>query len=184
MVTNSLGLTLAASGLSITTLAPTVQFTASPTNGFVPLSVQFNCANVDSGGNLITNWSWNFDDGSTSPAQNPTHVYHTVGSFILDVTVINSLGLTLPASGPSVTVLPRPAIASFSLSRTNLVVQGANGYSGLTYYVLMSTNVALPKSQWTPLATNAWSAIGNFSLTVTNAVNLSVPKRFYILEVP
>ena len=39
--------------------------------------------------------------------------------------------------------------------------------------MLMSTNLTLPKTQWTPVATNTWSADGNFSLTVTNAVNQS-----------
>jgi len=33
----------------------------------------------------------------------------------------------------------------------------------------MSTNVMLPRSEWTPLATNALSANGNFTLTVGKA---------------
>ena len=44
----------------------------------------------------------------------------------------------------------------------------------------MSTNVALPFSQWTPVATNVLNASGNFTITATNAVNRNIPKRFYI----
>jgi hypothetical protein len=74
-------------------------------------------------------------------------------------------------------------LASVSLSGANLVINGINGQSGGTYYVLTSTNLALPLNQWTPMATNIWSANGNFTFTLTNAVNPSVPNRFYLLQV-
>jgi PKD repeat protein len=160
------------------------QFTASPTNGFAPLTVQFNSPNVDSDGSAIINWNWSFGDGSKSTNQNPAHAYTTVGGFSPGLVVTNSLGLTLAASGPSITVPPPPAITSISLSGTNLLLNGANAVSGLTFYVLASTNLALPLSQWTPVSTNLWSANGRFNLTVTNAVNPRVPQLFYLLQVP
>jgi len=73
-------------------------------------------------------------------------------------------------------------IASVSVSGANLVLNATNGVSGGTYYVLMSTNLALPFSQWAPVATNVLSASGNFTITATNTVYLNVPQRFYILE--
>jgi PKD repeat protein len=76
----------------------------------------------------------------------------------------------------------QPGLAGASLSGTSLVLNGVNGHSGSTYYVLMSTNLALPLSQWTPVATNVLSASGNFTITATNTVNRNVPHRFYILE--
>jgi PKD repeat protein len=75
-------------------------------------------------------------------------------------------------------------IAGINLSGSNLVINGINGISGVTYYVLTSTNLALPSSQWTPVATNVPNASGNFTITVTNAVNLNVPQSFYILQMP
>ncbi|MGD1089081.1 MAG: hypothetical protein ABR955_10210, partial [Verrucomicrobiota bacterium] len=71
-----------------------------------------------------------------------------------------------------------------TLSGTNLLINGANGFSGLTYYVLTSTNLTLPWGQWTPVATNIWSANGSFNLTITNVVNPLVPQQFYLLQVP
>jgi len=89
---------------------------------------------------------------------------------------VNWLGLD------EVSAVPVPGIASFSLSGTNLVINGSNGFSGTVYYVLMSTNVSLPLNQWTPVATNVLNASGNFTITATNAVNLNVPQCFYILQ--
>jgi PKD repeat protein len=40
----------------------------------------------------ITNWLWSFGDGTTSPAQNPTHQYSTSGFFYVVLTVTNSAG--------------------------------------------------------------------------------------------
>jgi hypothetical protein len=76
----------------------------------------------------------------------------------------------------------QPGITSFTLSGANLVLNAINGQSGGTYYLLMSTNLALLLSQWTPLATNVLSANGNFTITATNTVAPNVPQRFYILE--
>jgi alpha-tubulin suppressor-like RCC1 family protein len=82
-----------------------------------------------------------------------------------------------------VSVLPEPGIASIShLAGTNLVFNVNNGLSGGTYYVLTTTNVALPKNQWMPVATNISSASGNFTLTVTNAVDPKIPQQFYIIQ--
>jgi hypothetical protein len=81
-----------------------------------------------------------------------------------------------------ISVVPAQAgIASLSLSGANLVLNGISGQAG-TYYVLASTNLALPFSQWTPVATNVVSTNGNFVITVTNTVTRNVRQRFYILE--
>jgi PKD repeat protein len=161
---------------------PTIQFTASPTNDWIPTPVQFTCPSADSDGSTIRQWNWNFND-TTSTVQSPAHIYSTAGSFSPGLIVTNNLGLTLAAFGPSIFVSPPLAIKAISQSKTNLMITGSNGVSSVTYYVLTTTNLALPRSQWTPVATNIWNANGNFSLTVTNAVNSSVPKRFYILQV-
>ena len=79
-------------------------------------------------------------------------------------------------------LLPRPAVASLSLSGTNLIIHVVNGVSGATYYVLMSTNAALPTSRWTPVSTNLLSGGGSFTITATNVVNPTAPQRFYTLQ--
>lgn len=74
--------------------------------GSEPLTVNFTAAGVDSGGHPVNNWNWNFGDGSTSTAQNPSHTYTRSGTFSVNLTATNSLGLTVTGAGPAITVSP------------------------------------------------------------------------------
>jgi polygalacturonase len=65
---------------------------------------------------------------------------------------------------------------------SNVVFSGGVGAPGSIYYVLASTNVALPLSNWTVLATNQFNYGGSFSFT--NVINPGVPRQFYRLQVP
>ncbi len=43
-------------------------------------------------GNTITDWNWDFHDGTTSTDQNPAHVFPTVGTFNVELTVTDIEG--------------------------------------------------------------------------------------------
>ncbi len=75
-------------GGGTTPLAPTAAFTGVPTNGTAPLAVNFTDASTD----LPTSWNWNFGDGETSTAQNPSHTYNTAGSYTVVLTATNAQG--------------------------------------------------------------------------------------------
>ena len=75
-----------------------------------------------------------------------------------------------------------PVIAGIQKSATNLVFSGTSGSANGTYYVLMTTNVALPLAQWQRLTTNNFDASGNFS--VTNSISAGSVGRFYRLQLP
>ena len=79
-------------------------------------------------------------------------------------------------------------LTGISLAGTNLTLTGSNRISGPTYQVLTkvlaSTNVALPRSAWWPVATNVLDASGNFSLTATNAVSPADLQKFFMLQLP
>ncbi len=77
---------------------------------------------------------------------------------------------------------PPPSFGSISATSNGLVMNGTGGITNATYYVLASTNVALPLSQWTPVATNLFNGSGQF--TFTNAINPNSPQAFYLLEMP
>ena len=81
-----------------------VPYTATSAVGPAPQSVQFNTLTNDSYSNLITHWSWNFGDGTTSTNQNPFHVYTNNGTFIPVLQAINASGGIVTGIGPSVTV--------------------------------------------------------------------------------
>jgi hypothetical protein len=79
-----------------------------------------------------------------------------------------------------VTVTSPPQISSPRIVNGAFVMSGSGGPNGHLYYVLTSTDVSLPLAQWTPLFTNNFDASGNF----TNTMNLDVPQRFYLIQVP
>lgn len=64
---------------------------------------------------------------------------------------------------------------------TNLIFKGLNEFGGGSTVVLSSTNLAVPLNQWTPIWTNGVGG-GNFNFTVTNAINASILRRFFGLE--
>jgi uncharacterized repeat protein (TIGR03803 family) len=68
----------------------TLTVTASPTNGLSPLAVHFTSPGMDSGGNTVTNWNWNFGDGTFSPAQSPVHTYTNAGTFSPSLTAFST----------------------------------------------------------------------------------------------
>ncbi len=84
--------------------------------------------------------------------------------------------------GPGVFTNP-PGITSFTLVNvTNVTISGTNGQSGDAYYLLESTNLALPLSQWNSVGTDVLSANGPFTITYTNVVNTNNWQQFYILS--
>jgi uncharacterized repeat protein (TIGR03803 family) len=315
--------------LDLTGAPPTIQFTASPTNGVPPTTVQFSSPAVDASGNAILSWNWNFGDTSNSILQNPSHAYTNTGTFFPSLTCINNQGNEVVGGGPAITVAfplsilnggfetgsftnwtqsgdyfssgvatgsayahsgkygaaletggtmaflwqtltttpgtvytisfwlnnprkyvntndfqvswngsllldesdiaavgwtniqltetatsaisalqfgylngnyyfglddvsvtsgspaqPQPQIANFSVAGTNLVLNGGGTSPDQSFFMLMSTNLLQPLSQWTPIATNASDSSGNFSFTATNAANPNAPQRFYILQLP
>jgi autotransporter-associated beta strand protein len=76
---------------------------------------------------------------------------------------------------------PPPVIGATSFSGGNFVVSGTGPVSE-NYYVLSSTNAALPVANWTHEATNAFTAGGAFSFT--NVISTNAAQKFYRLQLP
>jgi PKD repeat protein len=93
---------------------PVASFTQSCTG----LTCGFTSTSTSPDG-TITGYSWNFGDGATSAAQNPSHTYAAGGTFTVTLTVTDNFGGTNSTS-KSVTVAPRPPVASFTQSCTAL----------------------------------------------------------------
>jgi rhamnogalacturonan endolyase len=88
------------------------------------------------------------------------------------------------ANSPEASAIPTapspPSITGFHLSGNQLTLSGTGGTPDWRYYLLTTTNVTSPASQWTRLATNQFDASGNFALT--NLLNPNLLQSFFRLQ--
>ncbi|TLZ45671.1 MAG: PKD domain-containing protein [Gammaproteobacteria bacterium] len=78
---------------------PTANFTYSASG----LTVNFTDTSTDSGGSIGMH-SWNFDDGNTSTAANPSHTYASAGTYSVSETVYDSVNNRSSTKTLSITV--------------------------------------------------------------------------------
>jgi len=97
-------------------LPPVAAFDYSPKQGLLPLVVQFT--NQSTG--EIDSVRWNFRDGGTSNEQNPVHIFTTVDTFTVSLTVFGPGGVDI-ATG-LVTVQELPPVAAFAANTTAGVI--------------------------------------------------------------
>jgi PKD repeat protein len=63
--------------------APNAMFSMNKTQGILPLTVQF----LDQSKGDISQWYWDFGDGSHSSSQHPQHIYNQAGTYSVKLTV-------------------------------------------------------------------------------------------------
>ncbi|HET6274142.1 MAG TPA: PKD domain-containing protein [Bacteroidota bacterium] len=68
---------------------PTANFTASPTSGAAPLTVQF----TDQSTGTVTSRQWTFGDGGTSTERDPSYVYANPGTYSVTLVVSGPVGI-------------------------------------------------------------------------------------------
>jgi PKD repeat protein len=108
--------------------APVAFFTANPDSGPAPLTVQF----TDTSTGSITNYDWDFGDGTKSTDTNPSHTYKIPGTYLVTLTVA---GLDFSSSKTAtVNVADAPPVAHFVPSpprgREPLTVQFTDASTG------------------------------------------------------
>ncbi|HED10214.1 MAG TPA: PKD domain-containing protein [Caldithrix abyssi] len=94
---------------------PTANFTGSPTSGCPTLTVNF----TDQSSGDITDWSWDFGDGTTSTLQNPSHDYANPGSYTVSLTVTGPGGSDTNTKNNYITVEDPAVTADFSGTPTS-----------------------------------------------------------------
>ena len=75
-----------------------------------------------------------------------------------------------------------PMFGNIVITNGNAIFNGTGGPTNVPYFVLNSTNLAAPLSNWTRLLTNQFDNNGNFNFT--NAISTNSPQEFYLLQLP
>ena len=94
---------------------PVASFVGGPTNGVAALNVTFT--NLSSN---ASSYNWNFGDGKTSTATNPSNTYTNPGTYTVSLTAIGSGGSnTLTRNNYVVVSTPPPPVADFTANSTS-----------------------------------------------------------------
>ena len=200
-VTNSGGLTLGAGGNLVVTVqnalgAPVTGWSFLQTGGRIdvqatnanPFTIQVQSFDPNGSGEVTnfdagTNYNWVIGTGTGGITN------FSADKFTVDASAFNNdlAGGTfsVQTNGNSLVLVftslpPVPAFGSIQLGGTNAVFSGTGGRAGGTYYLLATTNLALPLNQWPCMATNAFDGGGNFIFT--NPVTPDATQQFYRLQ--
>ncbi len=161
-------------------------FTASPTTGNAPLTVNF----TDTSTGLVTAYSWTFGDGGSSTLQNPQHIYNTPGTYTVTLTVSNSFGsdsataeivvsetptatpvpdTPVPTETPPATATPT---ATFTVTATATTTSTATSTTTATATATVTTT-ATSTATTTSTATSTTTATATATVLPTNTATVT-----------
>jgi fibronectin-binding autotransporter adhesin len=171
----------------------TLTFDGSLTLGeFSELNFELGTSNdlVVCNGALSLNGVLNVTNGpGFGPGTYTLFTYNPANGFSFSGLTLNSLpagyGYSINTATPGqvklvVSATTPPAIGNAGISGGKLVFSGTGGTPSGTYYVIASTNLATPATNWTRIQTNQFDASGNFAVTNGPATNA---QYFYRLQV-
>jgi PKD repeat protein len=96
---------------------PVASFLASPSGPNVGQTVNFNASgSAAEAGHQITDYSWNFGDGSTGSGQLATHAYEQAGSYTVTLKVTDDVGRKSAVASQAVAVGTGAPTAAFTAS--------------------------------------------------------------------
>lgn len=155
--------------------SPAAAFTANLTLGCVPTTIQFTDQSTTPVG-AIASWEWDFGDGGTSTAQNPSHTYNNVGFYTVTLSVTSSTGCKTTLSRGSYIRIVGSIATNFEASQPStckspFVVNFTNQSSGPGN---ISYNWDFGNGQTSSLVnpTNIYNAAGTYNVTLTATSDL------------
>ncbi|MDH3697582.1 MAG: PKD domain-containing protein [Flavobacteriaceae bacterium] len=144
-------------------IAPVAIADATPTSGGVPMEVTFTGGN-STDDTAVTSYTWDFKDGNTSTEDNPVHMFTTVGSYEVTLTVTDAQGLT-NTDTVTITASDQGNEAPEALASANPLT----GTAPLTVQFLGS-------------GSSDDSAVTSYIWNITDNVNANVPDPKYTFE--
>jgi endonuclease I/PKD repeat protein len=140
-----------------------------PYSGTSGVAIAFSSAGSTDSDGTITAWLWNFGDGATSTAANPTHAYAATGSYTATLTVTDNSGAQSSDTAP-VTV-SAPALANVWINEFHYDNAGTDA----SEFVEVAGPAGTDLTGWTVVAYNgadgAAYATSALSGTIANLQN-------------
>ena len=150
-------------------VAPTADFSGTPTSGTVPLEVTFTDLSTDS----VDTWLWEFGDEGISTAQSPVYTYYQAGTYTVSLTASGPGGSNTMTKTDYIVVSPEPPVADFSGTPTAgnapLQVTFTDLSSGTVDSWLWDFGNGDTSSLQSPVYTYNSTGTYTVSLTVTNS---------------
>jgi gliding motility-associated-like protein len=145
---------------------PVTNFTAAPTAGCeVPFTVQFNNTTVD--GNT---YFWEFGDGTTSTAQNPSHTYTSPGTYTVRLVATSINGCTHSRTRNDYITVQLPTVAFTANVREGcipLAVQFTDQSSANNGIIGWSWDFGDGSTSTVRNPSHTYTTVGRFDVTLT-----------------
>ncbi|MGI9319299.1 MAG: PKD domain-containing protein, partial [bacterium] len=154
----------------------TAHFSATPESGNAPLDVFFD-GSASSGDNTITSYTWDFGDGNVDSGATLSHSYTQAGSYLVSLTVEDSVGAI---DQETFQVAVNPPVPGQALIRSGLINSVAENWQTIaladtfTSMVVVAT-VVLPDQSSVPAVARIRNASGNqFDIKLQNPSGLPI----------
>jgi PKD repeat protein len=114
---------------------PQPDFSLNPNQGNIPLTVEF----IDNTQNSVTEWLWDFGDGTQSTAQNPKHTFFEAGNY--------SVRLTTTGPGGTASIVKTDCIEVNNI-HVDFSASPTNGLYPLTVAFTSEINASITRMTW------------------------------------
>jgi len=147
-------------------IEPQAVITSDVWNGCVPLAVSFTDNSTST--TPITSWLWDFGDGNTSTAQNPSNTFTADGQYDVTLTVTNAEGCTSTRTFPAFIHAGDEPVTNFTIGQGDSCRITPVNFTNLTTNIdssLWDFGDGGTSTQNSP--TYTYSTVGTFDVTLT-----------------
>jgi len=167
-----------------TSTPPQASFTYTPTKPYANGTTYFDASASFSYNGSITNYKWNWGDGSPQNSTSSpliTHKFKTQGTFLVTLNVTDSQNLWCTSQKPVPVSGPTPPVAAFTFSpnptwrnatttfdaSSSTPGWNGTGYPPIVRYVWNFGDGTPVTNITNPITTHLFTALGNFTTTLT-----------------
>ncbi|HEU4472547.1 MAG TPA: PKD domain-containing protein, partial [Flavisolibacter sp.] len=130
-------------------------------------------------------WLWNFGDGNTSTAQNPSHTYTSYGSFAVTLITTNSSGCTDTLVAPDYIRIARPVISFPGLPARGCIPYTINLAADIVTLDLTTSylwNFGDGNTSSAPNPTHTYTSQGTYTVTLTITTSSGCTETFTLSD--